>query len=73
MLIDIEAEYSDYIRKKWHKLSELTSDILNFHRKSRHTYDIVSQYSIEFLQEKLRNRSPGKDGIAGDSKDSKGF
>lgn len=65
MLIDIEAEYSDYIRKKWHKLSNLTGDILKFHRKSRYTYDIVSQHSMEFLQEKLSNNSHGKD--------SKGF
>lgn len=65
MLIDIEAEYSDYIRKKWHKLSKLTSDILKFPGKSSYTYDIVSQHSIEFLQEKLSDNSGGKD--------SKGF
>lgn len=55
MIVNIEAEYNDYISDKWDELTDQTSDICKPHRHQDLTYNTISKLSIRFLQEKLKN------------------
>jgi tRNA U34 5-carboxymethylaminomethyl modifying enzyme MnmG/GidA len=55
VIVNIEAEYNDYISDKWEKLADQTADICKPHRQQDLTYNTISGLSIRFLQEKLKN------------------
>ena len=55
-MTNIEQEYNDYIRNKWHELSDATKDILKFRHQHEQKYiDMMAQWSIEFMQDKLKS------------------
>ncbi|MHC4147972.1 MAG: hypothetical protein ACYSR5_00660 [Planctomycetota bacterium] len=54
MIVNIEAEYNDYISDNWNKVSDKTSQDFENHADPD-TYDTISTLSIRFLQEKLKN------------------
>jgi len=54
MVVNIEQEYDDYICNRWQKLSDVTKNILSPHQKSQYT-QMISQWSIQFLHDKLEN------------------
>jgi hypothetical protein len=55
VFVDIEQEYKNYIYDGWQKFSDVTTDISGPGQALQHTYDAISQCSIQFLKEKLDN------------------
>lgn len=51
---NIEREYYDYVCSVWMKISDVMKDDLELHHPE-HTYNLVSEGTIQFLQDKMEN------------------
>ncbi|MHC4455663.1 MAG: hypothetical protein ACYS0I_01020 [Planctomycetota bacterium] len=55
VVANVEQEYHNYISERWERLSDVTGDIFKDDQDLQDAYDTISQWSVEFLQDKLKS------------------